>query len=64
MDKKFYEFSNDVYDVIAKNTDNCTQDEFFNKYVKDNDDFYIDCIEEENVIHFGEFKITIEREDE
>lgn len=64
MDKELYKISNDIYDVLAMNTKHCTQEEFFNRYVKDNEDFYIYTEDEKNVIHFGKFKITIERDDE
>ena len=29
MDKFFSEFANDVYDVLAMNTDNITQEDFY-----------------------------------
>lgn len=64
MNKELFKISKDVYNVLANKVNHCTQEEFFNRYVKNNEDFYIYTEDEKNVIHFGNFKITIERDDE
>ena len=55
------EFAQDLYDVLGMNTHNCTQEQFFNKYVVSDDAFMIDSYIDEEVIHFDDFTITIKR---
>ena len=55
------EFAQDLYDVLGMNTDHCTQEQFFSKYVVNDDAFMIDSYTDEEVIHFDDFTITIKR---
>lgn len=60
-DSDLNEFAQDLYDVLGLNTDNCTQKEFFNKYVENDDAFMIDSYTDEEIIYFDDFTITIKR---
>lgn len=55
------DFAQDLYDVLGMNTDNCTQEQFFNKYVANDDAFMIDSYTDEEIIYFDDFTITIKR---
>lgn len=55
------EFAQDLYDVLGMNTDQCTQKQFFNKYVADDYAFMIDSYTDKEVIYFDDFTITIKR---
>ena len=61
MDKFFSEFANDVYDVMAKNTDNITQEDFYDKYVANDPSFMIDEYKDKKVITFTDYTITIRK---
>lgn len=54
------EFAQDLYDVLGMNTKFCTQEQFFNKYVIDDNAFMISdegC--NKQVIYFNDYTITI-----
>lgn len=55
------EFAQDLYDVLGMNTDHCTQEQFFNKYVENDNAFMIDSYTDKEVIYFDDFTITIKR---
>lgn len=55
------EFAQDLYDVLGMNTDHCTQERFFNKYVESDNAFMIDSYTDKEIIHFDDFTITIKR---
>lgn len=55
------EFAQDLYDVLGMNTDHCTQKQFFNKYVENDNAFMIDSYTDKEVIYFDDFTITIKR---
>lgn len=55
------EFAQDLYDVLGMNTDNCTQKQFFNKYVENDNAFMVDSYTDKEVIYFDDFTITIKR---
>ena len=61
MENKFLDFASDLYDVLAMNTELCTQEAFFNQYVKEDDSFMIELGRDKSYIHFDDFIITIER---
>ena len=61
MDKKLRDFASDLYDVLAMNTAFCTQEAFYNQYVKEDDSFMLDLGRDKSYIHFNDFIITIER---
>ena len=50
-----------MYDVLGMNTDHCTQEQFFNKYVENDNAFMIDSYTDKEVICFDDFTITIKR---
>lgn len=53
-------FAQDLYDVLGMNTNHCTQQEFFDKYVRDDDSFMVsDEGRDKQVIYFDDFTITI-----
>lgn len=56
----FSEFANDLYDVLGMNTDFCTQQEFFDEYVRDDNSFQIDEFTDHTTILFDDVKVTIE----
>lgn len=53
------EFAQDLYDVLGKNTEFCTQEQFFDKYVSIDEAFMIDQYKDKAVIHFDDYTITI-----
>lgn len=53
--KKLQTFVNDTYDVLARNSEFCTQEEYLKKY--GNNEMYVDC--EKNIIIIDDFQITI-----
>lgn len=55
-----FEFAQDVYDVLGMNTNFCTQEKFFNKYVEFDDAFMVSDEGDKQYILFDNFKITIE----
>lgn len=61
MDKKLRDFASDLYDVLGMNTEFCTQEAFYNQYVKEDDSFMLDLGRDKSYIHFDDFIITIER---
>lgn len=55
-------FAQDLYDVLGMNTNHCTQKEFFDKYVRDDDAFMVsDEGRDKQVIYFDNYTITIKR---
>lgn len=56
-----YEFAQDIYDVLGMNTNHCTQKEFYNKYVENDDAFMISDEGDKQVIYFDDYTITIKR---
>ena len=55
-----FEFAHDLYDVLGMNTNYCTQQQFYNQYVRDDNSFTIsDEGHNKQVIHFNNFTITI-----
>ena len=56
---KLVDFSADLYDVLGMNTDTCTQEQFFEKYVEKDEAFELDVATDKAVIYFDEFEITI-----
>lgn len=56
-----FEFAQDLYDVLGLNSNFCTQEEFFNKYVKFDNAFMVSDEGDKQYILFDNFKITIER---
>ena len=53
-------FAQDLYDVLGMNTNHCTQRQFFNKYVEDDNAFMVsDEGRDKQVIYFDNFTITI-----
>ena len=61
MENNFLDFANDIYDVLAMNTELCTQETFFNQYVKDDKSFMLNLGRDKSYIYFDNFKITIEK---
>ena len=53
--KKLQTFVNDTYDVLAGNTEFCTQEDFSKKY--GHNEMYVNC--EKNIIVIDDFQITI-----
>ena len=53
------EFAQDLYDVLGMNTNNCTQEQFFKKYVENDYAFMVDSYTDREVIYFDDFTITI-----
>ena len=58
-EKDINEFAEDLYDVLGMNTNNCTQEQFFKKYVENDYAFMIDSYTDREVIYFDDFTITI-----
>ena len=58
-EKDINEFAQDLYDVLGMNTNNCTQEQFFKKYVENDYAFMIDSYTDREVIYFDDFTITI-----
>lgn len=55
-------FAQDLYDVLGMNTKFCTQQDFFDKYVEDDNAFMIsDEGRDKQVIYFDNYTITIKR---
>lgn len=52
-------FAQDLYDVLGMNTNFCTQEQFFDKYVEKDEAFVINQYKDEAVILFDNFIITI-----
>ena len=48
-------FVNDTYDVLAGNTEYCSQEEYRKRYA--HNEFYVDCTK--NIIVIDDFQITI-----
>ena len=61
MENKFLDFASDLYDVLAMNTELCTQEAFFNQYVKEDKSFMLNLGRDKSYIYFDNFKITIEK---
>ena len=64
MEKEHYkndlaEFANDLYDLMGKNTQFMTQDEFFEKYVENDNAFMVFDNGKKQVIYFDDFTITV-----
>lgn len=57
--ERLNEFAQDLYDVLGMNTNYCTQEEFFNKYVENDNAFINVPYTDEAIIHFDDFTITI-----
>lgn len=60
-DNGLSEFATDLYDVLGMNTSFCTQEQFFDKYVADDDAFMIMDEGGKQYILFDNYKITIEK---
>ena len=58
-EKDINEFAQDLYDVLGMNTNNCTQEQFFKKYVESDYAFMVDSYTDREVIYFDDFTITI-----
>ena len=58
-EKGINEFAQDLYDVLGMNTNNCTQEQFFKKYVENDYAFMVDSYTDREVIYFDDFTITI-----
>ena len=58
-EKDINEFAQDLYDVLGMNTNNCTQEQFFKKYVENDYAFMVDSYTDREVIYFDDFTITI-----
>ena len=61
MENKFLDFASDLYDVLAMNTELCTQKAFFNQYVEEDKSFMLNLGRDKSYIYFDNFKITIEK---
>ena len=61
MDRELMEFAQDIYDVLGMNTNHCTQEKFFYKYVENDNAFMVFEEGDKQYIYFDDFKITIER---
>ena len=57
--ERLNEFAQDLYDVLGMNTNDCTQEQFFKKYVENDYAFMIDSYTDREVIYFDDFTITI-----
>lgn len=57
--KDINEFAQDLYDVLGMNANNCTQEQFFKKYVENDYAFMVDSYTDREVIYFDDFTITI-----
>ena len=58
-EKDINKFAQDLYDVLGMNTNNCTQEQFFKKYVESDYAFMVDSYTDREVIYFDDFTITI-----
>ena len=58
-EKDINEVAQDLYDVLGMNTNNCTQEQFFKKYVENDYAFMVDSYTDREVIYFDDFTITI-----
>ena len=55
------EFSQDIYDVLGMNTNHCTQEDFYYRWVETDHAFMVDNDDPDKAyIYFDDFKITIE----
>ena len=61
MDRELMEFAQDIYDVLGMNTNHCTQEKFFDKYIINDNAFMVSDEGDKQYIYFDDFKITIER---
>ena len=52
-------FAQDLYDVLGMNTNHCTQEQFFDKYVEKDEAFIVVPYADEAIIQFDDFTITI-----
>ena len=59
--KDLAEFANDLYDVLGMNTNFISQNQFYDRYVKNDNAFMVSDEGDKQVIYFDDFKITIER---
>ena len=57
--ERLNEFAQDLYDVLGMNTNDCTQEQFFKKYVESDYAFIVVPYADEAIIHFDDFTITI-----
>ena len=57
--ERLNEFAQDLYDVLGMNTNDCTQEQFFKKYVENDYAFMVDSYTDREVIYFDDFTITI-----
>lgn len=57
--ERLNEFAQDLYDVLGMNANDCTQEQFFNKYVENDNAFVVVPYADEAIIHFDDFTITI-----
>lgn len=55
------EFAQDLYDVLGMNTKHCTQEEFFEKYVRNDDAFMVNDEGDKQYILFDNYTITIKK---
>lgn len=55
------EFAQDLYDVLGMNTNHCTQEEFFEKYVRDDKAFMVNDEGDKQLILFDNYTITIKK---
>lgn len=53
--KKLQMFVNDTYDILAGNSEYCTQEEYLKRYGHNN--MFVDCAK--NIIVIDDFQITI-----
>lgn len=53
------EFAQDIYDVLGMNTEHCTQQKFFDKYVENDNAFMVSDEGGKQVIYFDDFTVTI-----
>lgn len=61
MAHDLHEFAQDIYDVLGLNTNNITQEEFFFRYVEEDETFMVDVEKDEVHILFDDFIVTIKR---
>lgn len=61
MKSNIFNFTQDLYDVLGMNTNHCTQEQFFDKYVAEDKSFMVDCENANGIIYFDNFKITIKK---
>ena len=53
------QFAQDVYDVLGMNTNYIKQEEFYDKYVADDNAFMVSDEGDKQVIYFDDYTITI-----